>query len=456
MNIDKQERLLAAADELRQCTEKLLHAKRVAPPLRGKKTPPGVDSGLEAYRIELEAQNEELLRTQLELEIQQIELEMQNEELQQAREELEASRDKYTELYDFAPVAYFTFGAHGTIHEVNLAGARMLGIERQSVSGKSFIDFMADAEARAVFSRHLEAVLQSQSLQSCEIKLERIDGSVIFAQLQSGIVSTTNSSGYILSSIVDGTTAKKLETTIKEAREYAEDIVEAVSSPLVVLSCDLKILSANHSFYDSFKVTPAETLGNLIYDLGSGQWDIPGLRVLFDQILLKGAVFSEFQVEHEFPRIGRKIFLLNAREILRKNIGSHIILLAMEDITARKQAEAERTRLEQILQSKNTELEGARSVAEKANLAKSDFLSSMSHELRTPLSAILGFAQLMESGAPPPTPAQKRSIDQILKAGWYLLELINEILDLALIESGKLSLSLEPVSLAEVMQECEP
>ena len=94
-------------------------------------------------------------------------------------------------------------------------------------------------------------------------------------------------------------------------------------------------------------------------------------------------------------------------------------------------------------------------VAEKANLAKSDFLSSMSHELRTPLSAILGFAQLMESGSPPPTTSQKRSIDQILKAGWYLLELINEILDLALIESGKLSLSLEPISLAEVMHECQ-
>jgi signal transduction histidine kinase/CheY-like chemotaxis protein len=101
------------------------------------------------------------------------------------------------------------------------------------------------------------------------------------------------------------------------------------------------------------------------------------------------------------------------------------------------------------------ELNKAMAVAEKANLAKSDFLSSMSHELRTPLSAILGFAQLMESGSPAPTQSQKRSIDQILRAGWYLLELINEILDLALIESGKLSLSLEPISLAEVMHECQ-
>jgi PAS domain S-box-containing protein len=99
-------------------------------------------------------------------------------------------------------------------------------------------------------------------------------------------------------------------------------------------------------------------------------------------------------------------------------------------------------------------LHDAMALAEKANLAKSDFLSSMSHELRTPLSAILGFAQLIESGSPQPTPLQKRSVDQILKAGWYLLDLINEVLDLAVIESGKLLLSLEPISLVELMQEC--
>jgi len=92
--------------------------------------------------------------------------------------------------------------------------------------------------------------------------------------------------------------------------------------------------------------------------------------------------------------------------------------------------------------------------AEKANRAKTDFISSMSHELRTPLNAILGFAQLVESGTPAPTPTQKRGINQILKAGWYLLDLINEILDLALIESGTLSFSSEPVALTEVLQEC--
>ncbi|WP_351124190.1 PAS domain S-box protein [Shewanella sp. T24-MNA-CIBAN-0130] len=114
----------------------------------------------------------------------------------------------------------------------------------------------------------------------------------------------------------------------------------------------------------------------------------------------------------------------------------------------------ERNRLDQKLQDKNVELESATMAAEKANLAKSDFLSSMSHELRTPLGAILGFAQLLESSTPPPQHTQQKSIAQILKAGWYLLELINEVLDLALIESGKLPMSIETISLDEVMQEC--
>ena len=129
-------------------------------------------------------------------------------------------------------------------------------------------------------------------------------------------------------------------------------------------------------------------------------------------------------------------------------------LLIGTDNTARKRVEAERARLEQVLQDKNTELEAAILAADKANLAKTDFLSNMSHELRTPLNAILGFAQLLESGLPEPTVAQKRGIGQILHAGWFLLDLINELLDLTLIESGKLSLASEPVSVAEVLQQC--
>jgi CheY-like chemotaxis protein len=124
------------------------------------------------------------------------------------------------------------------------------------------------------------------------------------------------------------------------------------------------------------------------------------------------------------------------------------VFAAARDVTERK-------RIERALQENNIELERAKAAAEKANLAKSDFLSSMSHELRSPLNAILGFAQLINSDSPPPTAAQRASIDQILQAGWYLLKLINEILDLAQIESGKLALSKEPTSLTDVMLECQ-
>ena len=138
----------------------------------------------------------------------------------------------------------------------------------------------------------------------------------------------------------------------------------------------------------------------------------------------------------------------NATTFYDRNRKLQGVFAAARDVTERK-------RLDEALQETNVELESAKTVAEKANLAKSEFLSGMSHELRSPLNAILGFAQVMESDSPPPSPSQKESIDQILQAGWHLLELINEILDLAKIESGKLSLSPEPLSMAEVMLECQ-
>jgi PAS domain S-box-containing protein len=123
------------------------------------------------------------------------------------------------------------------------------------------------------------------------------------------------------------------------------------------------------------------------------------------------------------------------------------VFAAARDVTERKQ-------FEMTLQENNIELEFAKATAEKANLAKSEFLSSMSHELRTPLNAILGFAQLMASDQPPPSTQQKASIEQILQGGWYLLKLINEILDLAMIESGKVSMSQEAILLAEILEDC--
>src|ERR1700719_3028442 len=137
----------------------------------------------------------------------------------------------------------------------------------------------------------------------------------------------------------------------------------------------------------------------------------------------------------------------NATTFYDRNRTLQGVFAAARDVTERK-------RFEQEIQETNVELESAKSAAEKANLAKSDFLSSMSHELRSPLNAILGFAQLLESTTPLPTASQKESIAHILKAGWHLLELINEVLDLAVVESGTLTISPDPASLAEVMSEC--
>jgi PAS domain S-box-containing protein len=124
------------------------------------------------------------------------------------------------------------------------------------------------------------------------------------------------------------------------------------------------------------------------------------------------------------------------------------VFAAARDVTERKH-------FEHALQETNGELQAAREAAEKANRAKSEFLSSMSHELRTPLKAVLGFAQLMASEVPAPSARQQRSIDQILKGGWYLLRLINEILDLSMIEAGKVTMSQESMSINDVLQDCK-
>ena len=154
-------------------------------------------------------------------------------------------------------------------------------------------------------------------------------------------------------------------------------------------------------------------------------------------------------------------------ELYRKNRECGMTNRALlAEVTERRSAENRLHELNETLEQRviertaalvaaNDSLHEAVIVASKANLAKSDFLASMSHELRTPLNAILGFAQLMDTESSPPTASQKLSISQITKAGWYLLELINGLLDFSSIESGKLTLSMESISLASVMKECQ-
>jgi PAS domain S-box-containing protein len=375
----------------------------------------------------------------------------------------------------------------------------------------------------------------------------------------------------ILLAMEDITKRKALEAEIQDAREYAENIVEAVREPLVVLDSDLKVLTANGSFYRTFQVLPGETVGQFIYNLGNGQWDIPKLRVLFEEILPHDTVFNDYEVEHNFDGIGRKTILLNARQIFRKNVGSHIILLAMEDITERRAAEItsinalkfqqvlmdaipspvffkdpqrvyigankafERyvglppdrfigksvheiapTDLARIYDAADLELlenpgvqnyeaavryadgtrhhvvfnkatftdaagnlaglvgvilditpqhdaEGkllqaldeitvAHAASEVASRAKSDFLANMSHELRTPLNAVIGFSEvLLARMFGPINDKQQEYVNFILDGGRHLLSLINDILDLSKVESGKMELELEGFALGECL-----
>ena len=142
---------------------------------------------------------------------------------------------------------------------------------------------------------------------------------------------------------------------ITKSQEYAESIVDTVREPLIVLDQDLRVVTASRSFYDVFKVKPEETVGQLIYDLGNKQWDIPKLRELLETILPQKATFDDYEVEHDFAAIGRRTMLLNARRIPRPPEKLKVILLAIEDITTRKRREDDYLRLAAIV---NTSVDG--------------------------------------------------------------------------------------------------
>ncbi len=162
---------------------------------------------------------------------------------------------------------------------------------------------------------------------------------------------------------------KQAEEVIQEAREYAENIVETVRHPLVVLDGELRVVSCNRSFYETFKVASEETKGQLVYDLGNRQWDIPKLRELLEEVLPENTIIQDFAVEHDFPTIGRRMMLLNARRIHKEANKTQMILLAIEDITEHKQMQ------ERLLISERLATLG-------------QFSGSISHELRNPLSVI--------------------------------------------------------------------
>jgi PAS domain S-box-containing protein len=203
-----------------------------------------------------------------------------------------------------------------------------------------------------------------------------------------------------------------------EASEFAESVINTVREPLISLDQDLRVVTASRSFYEFFKVKPEETVGQLIYDLGNKQWDIPKLRELLETILPQKTTFDNYEVEHEFAGVGKRIMLLNARQIERGMGKERIILLAIEDVTEKKTLERGVVK--------------ARDAAEAANKELEAFSYSVSHDLRTPLRSIDGFSlALLEDYQDKLDDTAKSYLDRVRKATQHMGRLIDDMLKLS-------------------------
>jgi PAS domain S-box-containing protein len=306
-----------------------------------------------------------------ELQVHQTELELQNEELIRTQNELKDSFERYADLFDFAPVGYFTFDRKGLIIHVNITGANKLGIERSFLIKQPFVSFVApDRNSRKMFYSHVSDVFRSRERQICELNLEDRSRVQFNARLESLAVKDSEGNfSQCRTAIIDITELKKAEEKLKivrdelitankalqaeiverkraekaeqYARVYADSIVETLRESIVVLDLQLRVVRVNQTFYNTFKVTPKETLNKFIYDLGDRQWDIPKLRELLEEILPENTQFQDFEVEYNFQNIGHKTMLLNARRIRQSNVNIELILLAIDDITEKKKLESQ-------------------------------------------------------------------------------------------------------------------
>lgn len=235
---------------------------------------------------------------------------------------------------------------------------------------------------------------------------------------------------------------ERLEEELREAGITAGDIVESIHDPLIVLTPDLRVRVVNPVFYEQFRVSAEETTGRLIYELGNGQWDIPELHTLLEDILPENDAFDGYEVAHEFENLGWRVMLLNARRLDHLQL----ILLVITDVTDRKQVEA--------LRAAKEAAEAAKEEAEAANMVKSQFLASMGHELRTPLTGVIGLADLLETEVLGPTTGrQKQSLARIRSSAWHLVRIIDEIMAYARSETGKAEIRPERVPVTDVVRD---
>jgi PAS domain S-box-containing protein len=357
--------------------------------------------------------------------------------------------------------------AKGVIQLFNVGAERMLGYTASEVMNRITPADISDPEeviARAmVLSIELgtqitpgfEALVfkASRGIEDIyELTYIRKDGSRFPAVVS--VTALRDDQGGIIGYLLIGTdnTARmqveeervKLEQSLRDQQFYTRSLIESNIDALMTTDPSGVITDVNNQMETLTGLSRDELIGaffkNYFTDPARAE---EGIK----RVLSEGKV-TDYELTARSKAGIETVVSYNATTFHDRDGILQGVFAAARDVTERK-------RWDKVLQENTLELETAKAIAEKANLAKSDFLSSMSHELRSPLNAILGFAQLMETDLPGPTPSQKASIEQILHAGWFLLELINEILDLAVVESGRLSLSLEPISLAEVLTECQ-
>jgi PAS domain S-box-containing protein len=360
-------------------------------------------------------------------------------------------------ILNSANVSSIATDERGVIQLFNVGAQRMLGYSASDVIGRVTPADISDPQeviARAA-ALSLElgttitpgfAALASKASRGIEDISEltyiRKDGSRFPAVVSVTALRDDEQSliGYLLIG-TDDSARKHAEETLRWTEESFRLMVESVSDyAIVMLDPEGLVASWNTGAQRIQGFQAGEIVGRYFATFYPPD-DIAGGKPQRD--LEQSAATGRLEVEGWRVRKDGSLFWANIIITAIRDPGGNLRGFAKltRDLTERNKVEATLT--------------NAKAVAEKANLTKSDFLSSMSHELRSPLNAILGFAQLMDSDSPSPTPAQSESILQILNAGWYLLELINEILDLAAIESGRLSMSVEPVLLDALLLECQ-
>lgn len=369
------------------------------------------------------------------------ELQVQNEELRRIQSELDAARARYFDLYDLAPVGYCTVSDTKHILEANLTAATLLGMSCSELVGNPIQRFIL-ASDQDIYDQHCKRLVETGLPQSCELRLIKPDGSQFWAQL-----SATQIQG------ATRHTALRLVLTDIDERKVAQDRIriselalKAISQGVLITTPQLRVVSVNEAFLSMTGYTERELIG-VDCSLFNGPLTDRTTTTKLVRAIKEKREFSGQLLNYR--KDGSSFWNELAISPVVDDQGrlSHFISINT-DVSERK-------RLDQALLENNLALQQATFVAEKANHSKSEFLSSMSHELRSPLNAILGFAQLLETGTPVLAPAQQDKTEKIQRAGWYLLKLINDILDLGLIESGKLALTLTPLSLARVLLECQ-